>query len=388
MRRPVDLGATNAGLKRACDSGRDSILQLEHVGHDSVEPVGPDMAAGLGFDELAGDPPLLPGAAHAALKNIADAEPLADITHIRALALEAERGVARDHEQGAEARQGCRNLLHDPVGEPFRVRIVGDGLEWKDNERRPRRFGRRSSRALRRPGRSPGLNFDLQAVAALDDCAQDPPLAVADRAPNVAHALGDAVLGDRHVGPDGVEQLITRQDAPRMARQHEEEVEGLRPKRDLCSIAVAQHGAVDVQQYISEPEHLHGGPPSRAPGLFTIANRRAAARKSTELRPLKFVRKSHFSLAPAKARLSTNHEVLRHIRRIRSVEGPSCVERKRHALTLCSFRATSATLRQNINGLSGHESPGRLISRRSKRGVTFMSQIATTPPQRRSARSF
>jgi hypothetical protein len=46
--------------------------------------------------------------------------------------------------------------------------------------------------------------------AALDDRAQYPPLGVADGAPTFTHALGDAVLGVRHVGPDGVEQFVPR----------------------------------------------------------------------------------------------------------------------------------------------------------------------------------
>src|SRR5580698_7895889 len=54
-----------------------------------------------------------------------------------------------------------------------------------------------------RRGRRLGLNFDVQAIPALYDGAQDPPLWVADRAPNLAYALSDIVLADRHVGPDG-----------------------------------------------------------------------------------------------------------------------------------------------------------------------------------------
>jgi hypothetical protein len=61
------------------------------------------------------------------------------------------------------------------------------------------------------------LNFDLQAVSALDDRTKDPALGVADRAPNLAHALGDAVFSDGHVRPDGVEELIARHHAPRIA---------------------------------------------------------------------------------------------------------------------------------------------------------------------------
>ena len=110
-----------------------------------------------------------------------------------------------------------------------------------------------------RRGRRLGLNFNVQAIAALYDGAQDPPLWVADRASNLAYALSDIVLGDRHVGPDGVEQLVARHQTARVAGQRQKKVEGFRPQRDLCSVAVAQQGAVDLERYVSEPEHLHGG---------------------------------------------------------------------------------------------------------------------------------
>ena len=100
-----DLGATNAWLEHARDSGRDPILQLEYIGHDAVVPVGPDMVAGLGFDQLARDAQLPERPAHAAFKNVTDAEPPSDVADIHALALEGEGRVARDHEQGTEARK-------------------------------------------------------------------------------------------------------------------------------------------------------------------------------------------------------------------------------------------------------------------------------------------
>ena len=130
------LGATDARLQDPGDGGRDPILQFEDVCHHAVVPVGPDMAARLGLDQLARHPQLPAGPAHTAFKNIADTEPLPDVTDVHALALEGESRVAGDHKQSAEARQGRGDLLHDPVGEPFRVRIVGDALKRQDDERR------------------------------------------------------------------------------------------------------------------------------------------------------------------------------------------------------------------------------------------------------------
>ena len=69
----------------------------------------------------------------------------------------------------------------------------------------------------RDPAMPIGSIIDVKAVAALDDRAKEPALGVADRAPSFAHALRDAVLGDRHVGPNGVEKLVARQDTAGIA---------------------------------------------------------------------------------------------------------------------------------------------------------------------------
>jgi hypothetical protein len=51
------------------------------------------------------------------LEDVANAKLLADLRSVDVLALEAERGIARDHQGIAEARKvGCE-ALGDPVGE-------------------------------------------------------------------------------------------------------------------------------------------------------------------------------------------------------------------------------------------------------------------------------
>jgi hypothetical protein len=59
--------------------------------------------------------------------------------------------------------------------------------------------------------------------------------------------LRDAVLGHRHVGPNNIEKLVARHDAPRIAGQRQEQVEGFRSQRNLGSVAVAQGAAAHVQ---------------------------------------------------------------------------------------------------------------------------------------------
>ena len=89
---------------------------------------------------------------------------------------------------------------------------------------------------IRRWGRR---KHHIEAVAALDDRAEDPALWVADRAPNLTHALRDAVLGHRHVGPNNIEKLVARHDVPWIAGQRQKQVEGFRPQRNLGSVAAA-----------------------------------------------------------------------------------------------------------------------------------------------------
>jgi hypothetical protein len=61
------------GLDCADDIARDLILQFEDVVECAVEAVSPDMGAGRGVDQLAGDAHAVLGFAHTAFEDVADA---------------------------------------------------------------------------------------------------------------------------------------------------------------------------------------------------------------------------------------------------------------------------------------------------------------------------
>ena len=83
----------------------------------AVEAIGPEMRAGHGIDQLAGDPHPAAGLAHAALEHVAHAELAADLLHVDGAALVGEARIAGDHEQPAEARQRRDDVLDHAVGE-------------------------------------------------------------------------------------------------------------------------------------------------------------------------------------------------------------------------------------------------------------------------------
>ena len=89
--RPLARGAQGFGLdelnsERVGKSGDDIDLQPAEFAALALEPVGPDMGAGLGRDELRVDLHFLAGAAHAAFEQIAHAELFADRLRVDRLA--------------------------------------------------------------------------------------------------------------------------------------------------------------------------------------------------------------------------------------------------------------------------------------------------------------
>ena len=63
-------------LQRGNDLLCKFVLNGENIGEFSIEPVGPDMPAIAGIDQLGGDPDPVAGLAHAAFEHVADAERL------------------------------------------------------------------------------------------------------------------------------------------------------------------------------------------------------------------------------------------------------------------------------------------------------------------------
>ena len=108
--------------QRGDDGRRDLVLDGEDVLQIPVVALGPDVVVGLAVDQLHRDAHPVAGLAHAALDDVVHAQFARDLLHVHRLALELERGVARDDEQLAEARQVGEDVLGQAVGEEFLLR--------------------------------------------------------------------------------------------------------------------------------------------------------------------------------------------------------------------------------------------------------------------------
>ena len=113
----------------------DLILQVENVVQRAVEPVGPEMRAGLRFDQLRGDAQAIARLAHAAFQHIAHAEFAPDLPDVDGPALVDEARIARDHEQPFDPRQAGDDVLDHAVGEIFLLRIAAHVLERQHRDR-------------------------------------------------------------------------------------------------------------------------------------------------------------------------------------------------------------------------------------------------------------
>ena len=131
--RPDEFIAQAIGQSR-----HDLILELEQVGDVFLEAVGPKMRAGARIDELGVDAHPVLVALHRAFQHIAHAELPADLPGVDVLALEAEGGIAGDHEAIVDARQIGRQILRDAVREIILARVVREIGEGEDDDRKPR----------------------------------------------------------------------------------------------------------------------------------------------------------------------------------------------------------------------------------------------------------
>ncbi len=122
--RPLPLGIRNDRSNRDRHRFGDLVLQREDVGEIAVVPVGPDVVASLGFDQLGGDANAIGGPSHAAFEHVAHAEFAPDLLQIDCAALVGEGGVARDDEQRGVARQSGDDVFGDPVGDELLLGVA------------------------------------------------------------------------------------------------------------------------------------------------------------------------------------------------------------------------------------------------------------------------
>ena len=93
----------------------DLVLQVEHVIKCTVVPLGPEMAARCGVDQLRVDADLVCRTPYAALQDIADAEFLCDLPDLDTSALVGERGIAGYDEETGYLRQVRDDVFGKPI---------------------------------------------------------------------------------------------------------------------------------------------------------------------------------------------------------------------------------------------------------------------------------
>ena len=96
--RASRLGGGELGVQCVRQARDDFVLHVEEICERLVEPLGPEMIARFGVDDLNIDPHAVSTALHAALEGIADVQLTADRLHVERLALVGEGGVAPDND--------------------------------------------------------------------------------------------------------------------------------------------------------------------------------------------------------------------------------------------------------------------------------------------------
>ena len=85
--RASRLGGDELGVQRARQPRDDFVLHVEEIGERLVEPLGPEMIAGFGVDELHVDAHAVAAALDAAFEHIADVQLAPDLSSRRAACL-------------------------------------------------------------------------------------------------------------------------------------------------------------------------------------------------------------------------------------------------------------------------------------------------------------
>ena len=128
---PPGLDADDLRAELVGDARDDLVLHAEQLGDRLVEPVGPDMRAGLRLDQLHVDPHALAAALDAALEHVAHVEVAPDLANVDWLAPIGEGRVPGDDEGARDARQVGGQAIGDAVDEIF---LLGAAAEIGEGE--------------------------------------------------------------------------------------------------------------------------------------------------------------------------------------------------------------------------------------------------------------
>jgi hypothetical protein len=93
----VALNGTVGAGDLTDDLTNDLVLDEEDVGYLAIEPIGPNMGAGLGVYELRRDAEVVFGALDTAFEYVAHPELATELGDVHGLTLVLEGGVAREH---------------------------------------------------------------------------------------------------------------------------------------------------------------------------------------------------------------------------------------------------------------------------------------------------
>ena len=132
----LDFRARQLGLEPRGNALHHLVLQRAELALGTVETLGPEMVAGLGLDQLDGQPQRRPDRPQAALDQVAHAELAPDRPGVTRAALVGEAGVARDDEEVGHARKQGRQVLGQAIGEELDLTPVRKTVEWQDRQRR------------------------------------------------------------------------------------------------------------------------------------------------------------------------------------------------------------------------------------------------------------
>ena len=99
-------------------------LRLRQVCQVGIEPIGPNMSAGLGVDQLRIDLNRFTQPPHAAFENMANAEILTDLLYVDRFTLVGEGGGARDYKAIVDPGEVGGQIVGDRVDEIVLPRVV------------------------------------------------------------------------------------------------------------------------------------------------------------------------------------------------------------------------------------------------------------------------
>jgi hypothetical protein len=96
---------------------------------------------------------------------------------------------------------------------------------------------------------------------------------IAQRSPNLADALRQGVIGDRHIRPDGLDQLVLAHQPVGILDQIAKQLEGLGTELDLMAVGAQATGGEVQGESVETVYAAHSGVCTSLCGLSRIQNR-------------------------------------------------------------------------------------------------------------------